>query len=586
MEIVGTSLPDWAWHIDRIDQTRPPLDHTYQASFTGQGVDIYIIDSGIHYSHKIFGGRAHFGGFDPTGGKGEDCNGHGTHVAGLAGGNITGPAVGAHLYSIKVLKCIGSRTTGNLCHLVDALDYTIKKIKSNGRPSVISLSLIVKDGVSKSLDAAIERAYKEGITIVTAAGNFFQDACKFSPGSSDYTITVGGTRKYGDRLYRNTNYGKCVDIFAPGDSILSAAHNSDLRLTSKSGTSMATPIVSGVVAMLLEEDPSLTPEQVKEKLIKRSTKDVLDFGQLPADGRRATPNRLVYVGEEVKDQPTPTTKATVPVTEAPTTQTPVPPLPSTPSTASANLMYSQLRADVNLKRSNGFVPTNINSYTSSTGTPLFSIVYTYVGATLARKYYIFMSQSLEDIRRKSALPYWIPITLAPYEMNNEVRVLLVMKIQKNNCILSAEKTVAEFNAEKTAKEVEGYRPVVLRYRTLYDGSSRVYTIYQKGVSTQAVTDVGVSELFTLGYKEKSLGHYLSDITYHRMEDGSFKYSAIFDYSPRLYQATGLHVDIRPNLHTFTVVSRILRTTGRHLVALSPTFTGSSAQPGFFAVYWK
>jgi hypothetical protein len=313
---------------------------------------------------------------------------------------------------------------------------------------------------------------------------------------------------------------------------------------------------------------------------------VLDFGQLPADGRRATPNRLVYVGEEVKDQPTPTTKATVPVTEAPTTQTPVPPLPSTPSTASANLMYSQLRADVNLKRSNGFVPTNINSYTSSTGTPLFSIVYTYVGATLARKYYIFMSQSLEDIRRKSALPYWIPITLAPYEMNNEVRVLLVMKIQKNNCILSAEKTVAEFNAEKTAKEVEGYRPVVLRYRTLYDGSSRVYTIYQKGVSTQAVTDVGVSELFTLGYKEKSLGHYLSDITYHRMEDGSFKYSAIFDYSPRLYQATGLHVDIRPNLHTFTVVSRILRTTGRHLVALSPTFTGSSAQPGFFAVYWK
>ena len=586
MEIEGTSLPDWAWHIDRIDQTRPPLDHTYQASFTGQGVDIYIIDSGIHYSHKIFGGRAHFGGFDPTGGKGEDCNGHGTHVAGLAGGNITGPAVGAHLYSIKVLKCIGSRTTGNLCHLVDALDYTIKKIKSNGRPSVISLSLIVKDGVSKSLDAAIERAYKEGITIVTAAGNFFQDACKFSPGSSDYTITVGGTRKYGDRLYRNTNYGKCVDIFAPGDSILSAAHNSDLRLTSKSGTSMATPIVSGVVAMLLEEDPSLTPEQVKEKLIKRSTKDVLDFGQLPADGRRATPNRLVYVGEEVEDQPTPTTKATVPVTEAPTTQTPVPPLPSTPSTASANLMYSQLRADVNLKRSNGFVPTNINSYTSSTGTPLFSIVYTHVGATLARKYYIFMSQSLEDIRRKSALPYWIPITLAPYEMNNEVRVLLVMKIQKNNCILSAEKTVAEFNAEKTAKEVEGYRPVVLRYRTLHDGSSKVYAIYQKGVSTQAVTDVGVSELFTLGYKEKSLGHYLSDITYHRMEDGSFKYSAIFDYSPRLYQATGLHVDIRPNLHTFTLVSRILRTTGRHLVALSPTFTASSAQPGFFAVYWK
>jgi hypothetical protein len=589
MEIVGTSLPDWAWHIDRIDQTRPPLDHTYQASFTGQGVDIYIIDSGIHYSHKIFGGRAHFGGFDPTGGKGEDCNGHGTHVAGLAGGNITGPAVGAHLYSIKVLKCIGSRTTGNLCHLVDALDYTIKKIKSNGRPSVISLSLIVKDGVSKSLDAAIERAYKEGITIVTAAGNFFQDACKFSPGSSDYTITVGGTRKYGDRLYRNTNYGKCVDIFAPGDSILSAAHNSDLRLTSKSGTSMATPIVSGVVAMLLEEDPSLTPEQVKEELIKRSTKDVLDFGVLPESMKKLTPNRLVYT--PAKEVPTAPPTTTTPTTPTPTTPTPVSipiptgpprPLPEEPNQITVHIQREQLKKDAEAKAAKGFIPTSVNTYELD-NVLYFTIVYTHVGKSNVGQYRRFYMIRQQYVENRIMSMDWTPVTMAPYELKGEVRLFLVMKRCKDNRILSMNKTMEEFKAENDTMRAAGYQPVVLRYMQLEDGSTTVYAIYQKWAYARIVVDMELASLRSLAYSEWRQKSYLIDLTYRITGEGRQVYTAVFTGIPQA--VVSFFVDVRTDETRFLQTYNAVRKVKYYIQAVCPIVSQSS-NTGYMAVYWR
>ena len=595
MLIEASSLPNWAWHIDRIDQTTLPLDHAYKTNFTGQGVDIYVMDSGIRYSHYIFGGRAHFGGYDPTGGNGEDCNGHGTHVAGLAAGNITGVAVGANVYSIKVLQCVGTRTTGNLGNLIDALDFTIAKIKSSGRPAVISLSLIVQTGASKSLELAIEKAYREGITVISAAGNFFQDACNYSPSSSEYTITVGGTRRYRDRLYHSTNYGKCVDIFAPGESVVSAGHDHDRQMTTKSGTSMATPIVAGAVAMLLEEDPSLTPQQVKEELINRSTKGVLDFNQLPTKARSLTPNRLVYIGVPVNQgdnhtqstQKPITTTTNVPKATVTTRPTVKPsPLPNVPSRVSVPLTYQQLRTDLNSKRRAGYAPTNVNSYTSVDGGVLFSVVYTHVGTQMASKYYALLSENLEDVQRKTSLSYWTPVTFTPYKIRGEIRVFLVMKVVKNDCILSMEKTMEEFNTERTTMRARGYEPVVVRYRLLENGSSTVYTIYQKWATSYLLTDMKYSELFTLSYQEKSVGNYISDITYHRKADGSTAYTATFDRGPSKYHATSLHVDLRRNLSSFLTVFKVLRTTGRHLMALTPTFEGKSTPPGFLAVYWK
>ena len=283
------------WHTDRIDQRFTPLDGAYSSQFTGRGVDVYILDSGIRYSHQVFGGRARFGGFDYYNGRGEDCHGHGTHCAGLAVGRLTGVAWDANVYSIKVLNC---NLGGSYAGVIEGINYVVQRVRSTRRPTVISMSLIGPK--SDAVNAALATAKANGIISIAAAGNFRQDSCAYHPSSSPHVITVGGTQERGDQLYwfssssnsPGTNWGPCVDIFAPGQWVRSAGHFCDDCTVSMSGTSMATPIAAGVVALLLQEYPNRTPDEIKQILIDRSTKDVLDFSVIRGTN---TPNRLVYV---------------------------------------------------------------------------------------------------------------------------------------------------------------------------------------------------------------------------------------------------------------------------------------------------
>ena len=293
------------WHTDRVDQQTLKFNKKFCPPNGGEGVDIYILDTGINYCHEDFClNRARYAGYSPVvlaenpNAKGEDCHGHGTHVAALAAGGIHGIARKARVYSLPVFNC---QAQGSISNTILALNHVAQLATANPqRRSIISMSLT--SGLSRAVNEAVERVSSpdelpQGILVVTAAGNFKRDACQFSPASSQSTITVGGTAR-NDFLYWNsqsgTNYGRCVDIFAPGAEVTSASYESCSGETVMSGTSMATPIVAGAAAIVWSEDMSLTHAQVKEKLLSQSIEGVLDFSQLAPSQRTVTPNRFVY----------------------------------------------------------------------------------------------------------------------------------------------------------------------------------------------------------------------------------------------------------------------------------------------------
>jgi subtilisin family serine protease/subtilisin-like proprotein convertase family protein len=285
--IAGTQAPTPSWGLDRIDQRNLPLDNSYTYPNTGSGVKAYIIDTGIRFSHSDFGGRA-VSGFDAIdGGSADDCNGHGTHVAGTVGGTSYGVAKNVTLVGVRVLDCGGS---GTYAQVIAGIDW-VTGDHAAGQPAVANMSL--GGGFDQATNDAVTRSIADGVTYAIAAGNeYASNACTKSPASTPDAITVGATQS-NDARASYSNIGTCLDIFAPGTSITSAWYTSDTATNTISGTSMATPHVAGAAALVLAANPSYTPQQVRDKLVNDATSNVV------TDPGTGSPNKLLYIGNIV-----------------------------------------------------------------------------------------------------------------------------------------------------------------------------------------------------------------------------------------------------------------------------------------------
>ncbi|GLZ30142.1 serine protease [Lentzea sp. NBRC 105346] len=255
--------PGATWGLDRIDQRALPLDGSYTYGMTASTVTAYILDTGIRTSHTQFGGRASVG-FDAVGDgyNGQDCHGHGTHVAGTVGGTTYGVAKQVRLVAVRVLNCQGSGTSDQIVNGINWVTQNAVK------PAVVNMSL--GGGVNSTIDQAVRNSVASGITYAVAAGNSNTDACTSSPARVAEAITVGATDKTDVRA-SFSNYGSCLDLYAPGVSITSSTFTSDTSTGLMSGTSMASPHVAGAAALYLAANPAATPQQVRDALVAATT---------------------------------------------------------------------------------------------------------------------------------------------------------------------------------------------------------------------------------------------------------------------------------------------------------------------------
>jgi subtilisin family serine protease len=266
------------WGLDRIDQRNRPLNAIYTFNHTGAGVFAYVIDTGIRTAHTQFGGRA-ANVFDAFGGNGQDCNGHGTHVSGTIGGSTYGVAKSVNLRGVRVLDCNGSGSTSGVIAGVDFVRT------NHSNPAVANMSL--GGGISSALDTAVNNLSNSGVAIAVAAGNSNANACNSSPARAANAITVGATTTT-DARASFSNFGTCLDIFAPGQGILSAYATSNTATATLSGTSMASPHVAGVAALYKQVNPSASSTTVRNAIVNGATTNVVTN---PGTG---SPNRLLY----------------------------------------------------------------------------------------------------------------------------------------------------------------------------------------------------------------------------------------------------------------------------------------------------
>ena len=279
---LGTTQSGATWGLDRIDQRDLPLNGTYTYTPTGTGVRAYIIDTGIRATHTQFAGRVISGFTAINDGLGtNDGNGHGTHVAGTVGGSTYGVAKNVTLVAVRVLDSSGNGTNSGV---IAGIDFVTSNHQA-GQPAVANMSL--GGGASSAVDTAVNNSIADGVTYAVAAGNETQNACNVSPARAANAITVGSTTT-SDARSSFSNFGTCLDIFAPGSSITSAWRTSDTATNTISGTSMATPHVAGVAALFLETNPTASPATVAAAIINSSTPNKV------TNAGTGSPNRLLF----------------------------------------------------------------------------------------------------------------------------------------------------------------------------------------------------------------------------------------------------------------------------------------------------
>jgi subtilisin family serine protease len=294
--------PGATWGIDRVDQRDLPLNSAYNYFNTASNVHAYVIDTGVRLTHREFSGRMGNGHDAVTfGGSANDCHGHGTHVAGTLAGTTYGVAKRAIIHPVRVLDCSG---VGSIAGIIAGVDW----VRANHiKPAVANMSL--GGGASQAMDDAVNRAVAAGVVVAVAAGNDNASACNFSPARAAGAITVGSTTST-DARSSFSNFGACLNIWAPGSNVTSAWSTGDTALNTISGTSMASPHVAGAAALYLGANPSATPQQVRDALVNNGSLNRV------ANAGTGSINRLLYtgfIGGGGGDTTAPTTSLTAPL---------------------------------------------------------------------------------------------------------------------------------------------------------------------------------------------------------------------------------------------------------------------------------